>query len=101
MQHIMKENLLLLKDLLEPSETKFTNTITIYKLIHINFKAQEFEIVPYPLCLGSLSKVFSPSNTHRTGLSGYVYDFSVDYWVIANDEMLDMHKYLMKNNNIA
>ena len=67
----------------------------------IKFKAQDSEILPYLLCLGSLSKVFSPSNTHKTGLSGYVYDFSVDYWVIANDEMLDIHKYLMKKNNIA
>ena len=41
----------------------------------INFKAKDSEIVPYPLCLGGLSKDFSPSNTHKTGLVGYVYDF--------------------------
>ena len=35
-----------------------------------------------------------------TGLTGYVYDFSVDYWAIANDKILDIHKYLMKKNNI-
>ena len=52
--------------------------------------------VPYPLCLGGLSKDFSPSNTHRTGLGGYVYDFSVDYWAIAADKILDIYKYLMK-----
>ena len=33
----------------------------------------------------------------KTGLSGYVY---VDYWAIANDKILDIHKYLTKNNNI-
>ena len=32
----------------------------------------------------------------KTGLNGYVYDFSVDYDVIAVDDILDIHKYLMK-----
>ena len=68
---------------------------------NFNFKAKESEIVPYPLCLGVLSKHFSPSNTNKTGLRGYVYDFSVDYWGIANDKILDIHKYLMKKNNIV
>ena len=31
-----------------------------------------------------------------TGLNGYVYDFSVDYDAIAADDILDIHKYLMK-----
>ena len=35
--------------------------------------------MPYPLFLGGLSKDFSPSNTAKIGLDGYVYDFSVDY----------------------
>ena len=55
----------------------------------------------YPLCLVGLSKDFSPSNTLKTGLKGYVYDFSVDCWAIANDRILDIHKYLMKKNNIT
>ena len=37
----------------------------------------------------------------KAGLTGYVYDFSVDYWAIANDKTLDIHNYLMKNNNIV
>ena len=65
----------------------------------INFKAKGSEIVPHPFCLGDISKYFSPSNTNKTGLEGYIYDFSVDYWAIANDKILDIHKYLMKNNN--
>ena len=36
----------------------------------------------------------------RTGFTGYVYDFSVDYDAIAVDDILDIHKYLMKSNNI-
>ena len=35
-----------------------------------------------------------------TGLNGYVYDFSVDYDAIAVDDIKDIHKYLMKKNNI-
>ena len=66
----------------------------------INFKAKDAETVPYPLCLGSLSKDFSRSNTVKTGLGRYIYDFSVDYWAIAVDKILDIHKYLMKKNNI-
>ena len=32
----------------------------------------------------------------NTGLNGYVYGFSVDYDPIAVDNILDIHKYLMK-----
>ena len=66
----------------------------------INFKVKDSEIVPYPLCLGGLSKDFSLSNAAKVGFDGYVYDFSVDYWAIANDEILDIYKYLMEKNNI-
>ena len=36
----------------------------------------------------------------KTGLNGYVYDFSVDYDAIAVDHILDIHKYLMKKKDI-
>ena len=35
-----------------------------------------------------------------TGLNGYIYDFRVDYDTIAVDDFLDIHKYLMKRNNM-
>ena len=66
----------------------------------INFKAKNSEIVPYPLCLGNVSKDFCPLKTTNTGLYGYVYDFSVNYGAIANDKILDIHKYLMEKSNI-
>ena len=66
----------------------------------INFKAKVSEIVSYPLCLGNISKEFSPVNMFKTAFFGYVYDFSVDYWAIGNNKILDIHKYLMKKNNI-
>ena len=36
----------------------------------------------------------------KAGLNRYGYDFSVDYDAIAVDDILDIHNYLMKNNNI-
>ena len=65
----------------------------------VNFRAKDSEIVPYPLCLANISKDFSISNA--TGLHGYVYDFSVDYQAIENDKIPDIHRYLMKKNNIV
>ena len=70
------------------------------KEIHI-FKAKDSEIVPYPLCLGDLSKDFEVGYIRARGLIGYVYDFSVDYGAITVDDLLDIHKYLMKKNAIV
>ena len=65
------------------------------------FKAKDSEIVAAPLCLGNISKDFSVDNMKKTGLNGYVYDFSVDYDAITVDGILDIHKDLMKKNNIV
>ena len=43
-------------------------------------------------------KDFSVDNMKKTGFYEYVYDFSVDYDAIAVDDILDIHKYLMKKN---
>ena len=45
----------------------------------IKFKANGSEIVAASSCLGNISKDFSVDNMKKTGLNGYVYDFSVDY----------------------
>ena len=37
----------------------------------------------------------------KTGLKDYVYDFSVDYDSTAVTNVLDIHKYLMKKNEIV
>ena len=37
----------------------------------------------------------------KTGLNGYVYDFTVDYDAVSIDDILDINKYLMKKNNIV
>ena len=37
----------------------------------------------------------------KTGLTGYVYDFSVDYEAIEVDDIKNIHKFLMKKNDIV
>ena len=37
----------------------------------------------------------------KTGLKGYVYNFSVDYDAIVVADILEIHKYLMKKNGIV
>ena len=73
----------------------FVNDTEIYK-----FKTKDSEIASSPLCLGNISKDWSVDNMKKTGLTGYVYDFSVDYDSIDVDDIKDIHKYLMKKNDI-
>ena len=70
------------------------------KEIH-KFKVKDSEIVPYPLCLGGLSKDFEVGYMRASGLIGYAHDFIVDYGAIAIDDILGIHKYLMKKNGIV
>ena len=37
----------------------------------------------------------------RTGFSDYVYDFSIDYDSISVNDIKNIHKYLMRKNNIT
>ena len=64
----------------------------------INSKAKDSEIVVTSLCLRNISKDFSVDKMKKTKLNRYVYDFTVD--VIADDDILDTHKYLIKKNNM-
>ena len=74
----------------------FVNGTEIYK-----FKAKDFEIVVTPLCSGNISKDWSIDNMKRTGFNGYVYYFSVNYEATNVDDIKDIHKYLMKKNNMV
>ena len=60
------------------------------------FKAKDSEIVASPLYLGNISKDWSTNNMKKTGLTGYVYDFSADYNAITVDDIKDIYNYLMK-----
>ena len=58
----------------------FVNGTEIYK-----FKAKDSEILVGPICLGNISKDWSVDNMKKTGFSGYIYVFSVDYDTISVD----------------
>ena len=74
----------------------FVNGTEIYK-----FKAKYSEIIVGPICLGNISKDWSVDNMKKTEFTGYVYDFSVDYDPITNNDIKDIHKYLMEKNNVV
>ena len=74
----------------------FVNGTEIHK-----FTAKDSMIVPNNLCLGNVSKDFSAINMKKTGFNAYIYEFRVDYDSIDVDDILDIHKYLMKKNNIV
>ena len=69
------------------------------------FKAKDSEIKANQLDLGSISTSafnnLSTSDIKDSKLYGNVYNFSVDYSAITNDEILDIHNYLMKKRNIV
>ena len=73
----------------------FVNGREIYEL-----KAKDSEIVTSPLCLGNISKDWSTHNMKKAGFNGYIYDFSVDYDATDIDDIKDIQKYFMKENNI-
>ena len=72
----------------------FFNGIKIRK-----FKAKYSKIVATSY-LGNFSKDYSVDNIKKVGLNGYVYDFNVIYDPIEVNDILDIHKYLMKENYI-
>ena len=74
----------------------FVNGTEIHK-----FKSKDSEILANSLCLGNISKDWSVDGMKKTGLKGYVYDFGVDYAAIAVSDILDIHKYLMKKDEIV
>ena len=74
----------------------FVNGTEIYK-----FKAKDSEIAATPLSLGNTLKDWSADNMKKIGFNGYVYDFSVDYDATDVDDIKDIHKYLMKKNDIV
>ena len=67
----------------------FLNGTEIHK-----FKANDSKIVPNNLCIGNISKNFQQVTWKET-------DFSIDYDAIDVDDILDIHKYLVRKNDIV
>ena len=44
-------------------------------------------------CLGNISKDFTVDNIKKTGLDGYMHDFSVDYNSIETRNIWNIHIY--------
>ena len=53
------------------------------------------------MCLGNLSDDWTTLNATKTGLYGTVYDFAVDYTKTSIDDIFNVHKYLMKKNDVV
>ena len=74
----------------------FVNGTEIYE-----FKSKDSEIFVGPICLGNVSKDWLVNNMKKkNGFTGYAHDFNVDYDPIVVNNIKDIHKYLMKKNNI-
>ena len=58
-------------------------------------------MVAIQLCLGNTSKDWPVDNIKKTWLIGFVYDFSADDDAIAVNDILDIHNYSMKKNDIV
>ena len=73
----------------------FVNGTEIYK-----FKAKYSEIFVGSICLGNISKDWLVDDIKKTGFTGYVDDFSVDYYPIAVNDIKNINKYSIKQTNI-
>ena len=74
----------------------FLNGQEIFK-----FKADNKNVnFPTQFCLGSISNGLSATESRDVSLNGNVYDFSIDYNSIDETDILNIHKYLMRKNNI-
>ena len=62
----------------------------------IKFEAKDSEIETYPLCLINVSVDFSDTSMIKTGLNGSVSCDTID----ASD-IINIHKYLMKNHDVC
>ena len=67
----------------------------------IKFKAKDSKLISTILCLGNISYDFLVTNMKKTGLYGNAYKISPDYGAISVDNILNIHKYLMKKHNIT
>ena len=69
----------------------FVNTTRIYQ-----FRPKDSEIKPYPICLGNISKDFTPGNMKKKGITGDVKPFPIDYDPINTSHIIDIPKFIMK-----
>ena len=71
----------------------FVNATKIYQ-----FKGKDSEIKDYTLFLGNTSKDLTINNITKTELKGSVKYFSVDFNLFDTNDILEIHRYLMKGD---
>ena len=64
------------------------------------FKAKDSKVKAYSLCLGNISIDFSVDKVKKGALNRYVHDFNFDYNAISVDDVLQIHKYLMRKHDM-
>ena len=69
----------------------FVNATKIYQ-----FKAKDSETKDYTLCLGNIPKDFTINHKKKTGFKRIENFFSADFGPIDTNNILDIHRYLMK-----
>ena len=69
----------------------FFNATNVYKSKQKNTGRKD-----YGICLGSISKDFIINDIKKTGLKGVVNPISVDFNTINTNDILNIHKYLIK-----
>ena len=69
----------------------FVNGTKVYQ-----FKVRDSEIKDYALRLGNVSKDVTTDDMKKAVLKGVVKFFSVDFNPIDNNDIIDIHKYLME-----
>ena len=78
--------------------------IVIYLLMIqklLNLKQKILKLLHITVFRKHIKRLVSVDNMKKTGLKGYPYDFSVNYDAIAVSDILDIHKHLMKENEIV
>ena len=73
----------------------FVNATKIYQ-----FKVKDSEIKNILCVYEIFQEMFHPRTWKTIGLNGCVYGFSADYRAFDSRNIIDVHKYLMKKQNI-
>ena len=73
-----------------------SNSLYLLMLQKYQFKRKDSETKGYTLCLSYILKRFTINNMKKARSKGIVNFFSVDFNPIDTDDILDIHRYLMK-----
>ena len=67
----------------------------------LKFKAKNDQIVKEILCLGNIRDYWTLDNAEKTGFYGSIYDFAIDFTKTSVTNIYNVHRYLMKKNDVS